>query len=141
MAKKVAGIVKLQLPAGNATPNPPVGSTLGQYMINIPEFVKTFNEQTRDKSGVVSAVVTCYTDRSYTFEVKSPPAVSLLKQAANIEKASGEPNRDKVGSVTETQIREIAQIKLPDLNTDSLEAAMRIVAGTARSMGITVERG
>lgn len=141
MAKKVAGIVKLQLPAGNATPNPPVGSTLGQYMINIPEFVKTFNEQTRGKSGVVSAVIMCYTDRSYTFEVKSPPAVSLLKEAANIEKASGEPNRNKVGSVTETQIREIAQIKLPDLNTDSLEAAMRIVAGTAMSMGITVERG
>ena len=140
MAKKVSGVVKLQIAAGQATPNPPVGSTLGPYMINIPEFVKTFNEQTRDKDGIVSVVITCYTDRSYTFEVKSPPVVSLLKKAANIEKASGEPNRNKVGSVTETQIREIAQIKLPDLNTTDIEAAMRVVAGTARSMGITMER-
>ncbi|MBM3236843.1 50S ribosomal protein L11 [Candidatus Poribacteria bacterium] len=141
MAKKVSGVVKLQLAAGKATPNPPVGSTLGPYMINIPEFVKTFNAQTHDKDGIVSVVVTCYTDRSYTFEVKSPPVGSLLKKAANIEKGSGEPNRNKVGSVTESQIKEIAQIKLPDLNTTSIEAAMRIVAGTARSMGLTVERG
>ena len=141
MAKKISGVVKLQIPAGKATPNPPVGSTLGPYMINIPEFVKTFNEQTRDKDGIVSVVVTCYTDRSYTFEVKSPPVVSLLKKAANIEKGSGESNRNKVGSVTESQIREMAQIKLPDLNTTSIEAAMSIVAGTARSMGLTVERG
>ena len=141
MAKKVSGVVKLQLAAGQATPNPPVGSTLGPYMINIPEFVKTFNEQTRDKDGTVSVVITCYADRSYTFEVKSPPVVSLLKKAANIEKASSEPNRNKVGSVAENQIREIAQIKLPDLNTTDIEAAMRIVAGTARSMGLTVERG
>jgi large subunit ribosomal protein L11 len=141
MAKKVSGVVKLQLAAGKATPNPPVGSTLGPYMINIPEFVKTFNGQTRDKDGIVSVVVTCYTDRSYTFEVKSSPVGSLLKKAANIEKGSGEPNRNKVGSVTESQIKEIAQIKLPDLNTTSIEAAMRIVAGTARSMGLTVERG
>ncbi|HIE27844.1 TPA: 50S ribosomal protein L11 [Candidatus Poribacteria bacterium] len=140
MAKKISGVVKLQVPAGQATPNPPVGSSLGPYMINIPEFVKTFNEQTRDQDGIVSVVVTCYTDRSYTFEVKSPPVVSLLKKAGNIEKGSGEPNRNKVGSVTENQIREIAQIKLPDLNTNDIEAAMRIVAGTARSMGLTVER-
>lgn len=141
MAKKISGVVKLQVPAGQATPNPPVGSSLGPYMINIPEFVKTFNEQTRAQDGIVSVVVTCYTDRSYTFEVKSPPVVSLLKKAANIEKGSGEPNRNKVGSVTETQVRDIAQIKLPDLNTTDIEAAMRVVAGTARSMGLTVERG
>jgi large subunit ribosomal protein L11 len=141
MAKKVSGVVKLQVPAGSATPNPPVGSSLGPYMINIPEFVKTFNEQTRDQDGIVSVVVTCYTDRSYTFEVKSPPVVSLLKKAANIEKGSGEPNRNKVGSVTTNQIKDIAQIKLPDLNTTDIESAMRIVAGTARSMGLTVERG
>jgi large subunit ribosomal protein L11 len=141
MAKKVSGVVKLQVPAGKATPNPPVGSSLGPYMINIPEFVRTFNEQTRDQDGIVSVVVTCYTDRSYTFEVKSPPVTSLLKKAANIEKGSGEPNRNKVGSVTENQIRDIAQIKLPDLNTTGIEAAMKIVAGSARSMGLTVERG
>jgi large subunit ribosomal protein L11 len=141
MAKKVAGVVKLQIPAGRATPNPPVGSSLGPYMINIPEFVKTFNEQTQDQEGTVSVIVTCYADRSYTFEVKSPPVVSLLKQAANIEKGSGEPNRNKVGLVTSSQLRDIAQIKLPDLNTTDIEAAMRIVAGTARSMGLTVERG
>jgi large subunit ribosomal protein L11 len=141
MAKKVAGVVKLQIPAGRATPNPPVGSSLGPYMINIPEFVKTFNEQTQDQEGTVSVIVTCYADRSYTFEVKSPPVVSLLKQAANIEKGSGEPNRNKVGLVTSRQLRDIAQIKLPDLNTTDIEAAMRIVAGTARSMGLTVERG
>ena len=140
MAKKIAGIVKLQLPAGQATPNPPVGPSLAQYMINIPEFVKSFNAQTQDQTGIVlSAVVTCYTDRSFEFEVKSPPATALIKQAASIEKGSGEPNRTKVGSITQEHLKEIAQTKLPDLNTDSLEAAMKIVAGTARSMGITVE--
>ena len=140
MAKKVAGTVKLQLPAGQATPNPPVGPSLAQYMINIPEFVKTFNAQTQDQAGLVlSAVVTCYADRSFEFEVKSPPASALIKRAAGIEKGSGEPNRTKIGSITQEQLKEMAEIKLPDLNTDSLESAMRIVAGTARSMGITVE--
>jgi len=140
MAKKVAGFVKLQLPAGQATPNPPVGPSLAQYMINIPEFVKTFNAQTQDQGGmVVSTVVTCYADRSFEFEVKSPPAPALIKKALGVEKGSGEPNRTKVGSITQEQLREMAEIKLPDLNTDNLEAAMKIIAGTARSMGVTVE--
>ncbi len=142
MAKKVAGVVKLQIPAGQATPQPPVGPSLAPYMINLQEFVKSFNAQTQDQMGlIVSVVVTCYVDRSYTFEVKSPPAAVLLKQAAKIAKGSGEPNRNKVASVTESQIREIAETKLPDLNAASMEAAMRMVAGTARSMGITVEKG
>lgn len=140
MAKKVAGIVKLQLPAGQATPNPPVGPSLAQYMINIPEFVKAFNAETQDQAGLIlSAVVTCYADRSFEFEIKSPPAAALIRKALGIEKGSGEPNRTKVGSITQEQLREMAEIKLPDLNTDSLEAAMKIVAGTARSMGVTIE--
>ena len=141
MAKKVSGIAKLQLPAGKATPQPPVGSSLSQFMVNPLEFVKSFNEKTKDQDGVLSVVVTCYADRTFSFEIKSPPAASLLKKAANIEKGSGEPNRNKVASIKESQLREMARIKLPDLNTDSIEAAMKIVAGTARSMGITVERG
>lgn len=139
MAKKVAGYVKLQIPAGNATPSPPVGPSLAQYMVNIPEFVKSFNAKTQDQMGmIVSVVVTAYTDRSFTFEVKSPPAAVLLKRDAKIAKGSGEPNKNKVGTVTESQVREIAQTKFADLNAGSLEAAIRMIEGTARSMGIDV---
>ena len=139
MAKEVAGVVKLQLLSGQASPNPPVGPSLSAYMINIPEFIKTFNAQTQHQTGlVVSTVVTCYTDRSFTFEVKSPPTSVLLKQAAKLAKGSGEPNRNKVASVTRDEIKEIAQTKLPDLNTTNVESAMRMVEGTARSMGITI---
>jgi len=139
MAKKVAGVVKLQLVSGQATPNPPVGPSLAPYMINIPEFIKTFNERTREQMGlVVTTLVTCYADRSFSIEIKSPPAPILLKQAAKLAKGSGEPNKNKVGSITSAQIKEIAQTKLPDLNTTNLEAAMRMIAGTARSMGITI---
>lgn len=139
MAKKIAGVVKLQLVSGQATPNPPVGPSLAPYMINIPEFIKSFNAQTQDQQGlIVTTVVTCYADRSFAFEVKSPPTAVLLKQAAKIAKGSGEPNRNKVASVTQEQIKEIAQTKLPDLNTASLESGMRMVKGTARSMGITI---
>ena len=139
MAKKIAGVVKLQLVSGQATPNPPVGPSLAPYMINIPEFIKSFNAQTQDQHGlVVTTVVTCYADRSFGFEVKSPPTAVLLKQAAKIAKGSGEPNQNKVASVTPDQIKEIAQTKLPDLNTVSLDSAMQMVRGTARSMGITI---
>jgi large subunit ribosomal protein L11 len=139
MAKKVAGVVKLQLVSGQATPNPPVGPSLAAYMINIPEFIKSFNGQTQNQTGlVVSTVITCYADRSFSFEVKSPPTAVLLKQVAKIAKGSGEPNRDKVATVTQADLKEIAQTKLPDLNTKDVEAAMRMVAGTARSMGITI---
>jgi large subunit ribosomal protein L11 len=142
MAKKVAGVVKLQLPSGQATPSPPVGPVLAPYGINPVEFTKNFNAQTQAQAGlVVTVVVTCYADRSYSFVVKSPPASILLKQAAKIAKGSGEPNKDKVGTVTESQVREIAQTKIEDLNTDDIEAAMRMVMGTARSMGIVVEKG
>ncbi len=140
MAKKVAGEVKLQLISGQATPNPPVGPSLAPYMINIPEFIKSFNARTQDQQGlVVTTVVTCYADRSFVFEVKSPPTAVLLKEAAKLAKGSGEPNRDKVASVTSAQVQEIAQTKLPDLNATSLDSAMRMVAGTARSMGITID--
>jgi len=140
MAKKIAGILKLQLISGQATPNPPVGPSLAPYMINIPEFIKTFNGQTQDQTGtIVTTEITCYADRSFSFEVKSPPAAVLLKQAAKIAKGSGEPNRNKVASITKDQVREIAQKKLVDLNTADVEAAMRMIAGTARSMGITIQ--
>jgi len=139
MAKKVIGEVKLQLVSGQATPNPPVGPSLAPYMINIPEFIKSFNAQTQSQTGlIVTTVISCYADRSFSFQVKSPPAAVLLKQAAKIAKGSGEPNRNKVASVTQNQIREIAQTKLLDLNTTNIESAMRMIEGTARSMGITV---
>ena len=139
MAKQIAGEVKLQLVSGQATPQPPVGPSLAPYMINLQEFIKSFNAETQYQTGmVVTTVITCYTDRSFSFSVKSPPAAILLKAAAKIAKGSGEPNRNKVASVTMEQIREIAQTKLPDLNTTDLEAAMRMVEGTARSMGLTV---
>ena len=139
MAKKVAGVVKLQLISGQASPNPPVGPSLSAYMISIPEFIKSFNAQTQGQMGlVVSTIVTCYADRTFTFEVKSPPTAVLLKQAAKLAKGSGEPNRNKVASVSQDEIREIAQTKLPDLNTTNIESALRMVEGTARSMGITI---
>jgi large subunit ribosomal protein L11 len=140
VAKKVVAVVKLQCPAGAANPSPPVGPALGQHGVNIMEFCKTFNARTQDKQGlIIPAVITIYADRTFTFELKTPPAAVLLKRAAKLEKGSGEPNRNKVGRVTRAQVREIAELKLPDLNANDIDAAMRIVAGTARSMGIEVE--
>ncbi len=140
MAKKVIGVVKLQCPAGQANPSPPVGPALGQHGVNIMEFCKAFNARTQDKAGlIIPAVVTVYADRSFTFELKTPPAAVLLRRAAKIEKGSGEPKRNKVGTVTSSQLREIAEIKMADLNAHDVESAMRIVAGTARSMGLNVE--
>ncbi len=142
MAKKVTAIVKLQCPAGQANPSPPVGPALGQHGVNIMEFCKSFNARTQDKQGlIIPAVITVYSDRSFTFELRTPPAAILIKRAAKIAKGSGEPNRTKVGSVTKSQIREIAELKAPDLNSHDIEMAMRIVAGTARSMGIDVVEG
>jgi large subunit ribosomal protein L11 len=139
MAKVVAATVKLQIPAGNATPAPPVGPALGQHGVNIVEFCKAFNARTQGQPGlIIPVVVTIYKDRSFTFITKTPPASILLKRAAGIAKASGEPNRVKVAQVTKEQVREIAQLKMPDLNAASLEAAIRMVEGTARSMGIEV---
>jgi large subunit ribosomal protein L11 len=142
VAKKVVAIVKLQCPAGQANPSPPVGPALGQHGVNIMEFCKAFNARTQDKQGlIIPAVITVYSDRSFTFELRTPPAAILIKRAAKIAKGSGEPNRTKVGSVTKSQIREIAELKAPDLNAHDIEMAMRIVAGTARSMGIDVVEG
>jgi len=139
MAKKVMAVVKLQCPAGKATPAPPVGPALGQHGVNIMEFCKGFNAQTASQEGLIlPVVVTIYQDRSFTFEVKTPPAAVLLKRAAGIAKASPNPLLNKIGKVSRAQVREIAQTKLPDLNTANVEAAMRIVEGTARSMGIEV---
>ncbi len=140
MAKKVVAIVKLQCPAGQANPSPPVGPALGQHGVNIMEFCKAFNARTQDKQGlIIPAVISVYADRSFTFELKTPPAAVLLKRAAKIAKGSGVPNRDKVGTVTRDQVKEIAEIKAPDLNAHDVDAAMRIVEGTARSMGLEVE--
>jgi large subunit ribosomal protein L11 len=137
--KKVQAIVKLQIPAGKATPSPPVGPALGQHGVNIMEFCKGFNAQTAGQEGLIlPVVVTIYQDRSFTFVVKTPPAAVLLKRAAGIAKASANPLKDKIGKVSRAQVREIAQTKMPDLNTDSLDAAMRIIEGTARSMGLEV---
>ncbi len=142
MAKKVVAVVKLQCPAGQANPSPPVGPALGQHGVNIMEFCKTFNVRTQDKAGlIIPAVVTIYADRSFTFELKTPPAAVLLKRAARVAKGSSEPHREKVGSVTSSQVREIAEMKAPDLNSHDVEMAMRIIAGTARSMGIDVVEG
>jgi large subunit ribosomal protein L11 len=139
MAKKVVGMIKLQIPAGQATPAPPVGPALGQAGVNIMDFCKAFNAKTQSEAGMITPVViTVYADRSYTFITKTPPAAVLLKKAAGLDKGSGEPNRNKVGKVTDSQVEEIAKTKMPDLNAASLEAAKRIVAGTARSMGIEV---
>ena len=140
MAKKVIGSIKLQIPAGKATPAPPVGPALGQHGVNIMAFCKEFNERTEQQSGLIIPVeLTVYEDRSFTFVTKTPPAAILLKKAANVEKGSGEPNREKVATVSREQVKEIAETKQEDLNAIDLEGAMRMVEGTARSMGITVE--
>ncbi len=142
MAKKVTAIVKLQCPAGAANPSPPVGPALGQHGVNIMEFCKAFNARTQDQAGlIIPAIITVYADRTFTFELKTPPAAVLLKRAAKLEKGSGEPNRTKVGSVTKRQVREIAEMKLKDLNAHEVSAAMRIIEGTARSMGLDVVEG
>ena len=139
MAKKVMGFVKLQIPAGQATPAPPVGTALGPQGINIMAFVKEFNSRTQNQPGMILPVeVTIFSDKSFNFILKTPPAAILLKKEAGIEKGSGQPNRNKVGKVTKAQIRKIAEIKMPDLNCDSLESAMKMVAGAARSMGLEV---
>ncbi|WP_294947076.1 50S ribosomal protein L11 [Sulfurivirga sp.] len=140
MAKKVEAYIKLQVPAGNANPSPPVGPALGQHGVNIMEFCKAFNAQTQnlEKGMPVPVVITVYNDRSFTFITKTPPASVLLKKAAGVQKGSSVPNLDKVGKVTKAQIKEIAETKMPDLNANDIEAAMRIIEGSARSMGIDV---
>lgn len=139
MAKKISKVVKLQVPAGKATPAPPVGPALGQAGVNIMAFVKDFNDRTAKQAGLIIPVeITVFEDRSFTFICKTPPAAVLLKKAAGLEKASGEPNKNKVGKVTKAQVKEIAETKMPDLNANDVEAAMRQVEGTARSMGIEV---
>ncbi len=140
MAKKVLAQIKLQCPAGQANPAPPVGPALGQHGVNIMDFCKQFNARTQKQAGmIIPVIITVYQDRSFTFITKTPPAAILLKKAANIEKGSGTPNKIKVGKVTRAQVEEIAKIKMPDLNCNDLEAAMRTVEGTARNMGIEVE--
>ena len=140
MAKKEIGFIKLQIPAGKANPAPPVGPALGQHGVNIMEFCKTFNAKTQEQMGkIIPVEITVYADRTFTFITKTPPAPSLILEAAGINKGSGEPNREKVGSITSAQVREIAEIKMPDLNASDVDSAMRMVAGTARSMGIVVE--
>ncbi|MBT9258949.1 MAG: 50S ribosomal protein L11 [Clostridiales bacterium] len=139
MAKKVVAQIKLQIPAGKATPAPPVGPALGQHGVNIPQFTKEFNERTRDQEGlIIPVVITVYSDRSFDFITKTPPASVLLRRAAGLEKGSGVPNRQKVGRIRREQLREIARLKMPDLNATDEEAAMRMVEGTARSMGIEI---
>ena len=140
MAKKIAGYIKLQIPGGQANPAPPVGPALGQHQVNIMQFCQAFNAATQDKMGTIIPVeITVYEDRSIDFIMKTPPAAVLLKQAAGIESGSGEPNREKVGTVTRAQVREIAEIKMVDLNANDIDGAMKIIEGTARSMGVTVE--
>ena len=140
MAKKIIGYIKLQLPAGKATPQPPVGPALGAYGVAIPNFTKEFNERTKNDIGlIIPVVITVYADRSFSFITKTPPAAVLIKKACGIESGSGKPNRDKVAKITKDQVKQIAETKMPDLNAGSIEAAMSMVAGTARSMGVTVE--
>ena len=139
MAKKVTALIKLQVNAGKATPAPPIGPALGQHGVNIPGFCKEFNDRTAKQVGlVIPVVITVYQDRTFTFICKTPPAAVLIKKACGIEHASGEPNRDKVAQITKAQVKEIAELKMPDLNAASLEAAMSMIAGTARSMGVVV---
>ena len=140
MAKKVEGYIKLQIPAGKATPAPPVGPALGQHGVNIVKFTKEFNAKTAGQEGmIIPVVITVYADRSFSFITKTPPAAVLLKKACKIESGSGVPNKQKVASISKAEIQKIAELKMPDLNAGSLEAAMSMIAGTARSMGITVE--
>lgn len=140
MAKKVTGMIKLQLPAGKATPAPPVGPALGQHGVNIMGFCKEFNAKTADKAGlIIPVVITVYQDRSFSFILKTPPAAVLIKKELGIESGSGVPNRNKVGKITMEQVRKIAELKMPDLNAASIESAMSMIAGTARSMGVVVE--
>lgn len=140
MAKKITGFIKLQVPAGKANPSPPVGPALGQHGVNIMQFVKEFNARTADQLGmIIPVVITVYGDRSFSFITKTPPAAVLLLKAAGVPKGSGEPNKTKVGTVTDAQIREIAELKLTDLNTEDVDAACRSIAGTARSMGLIVQ--
>lgn len=140
MAKKITAVVKLQLPAGKATPGPPVGSTLGPHGINIPGFTKEFNEKTAKQAGlVIPVVITIYADRSFSFILKTPPAPVLIKKACGIESGSARPNKDKVAKITKAQLKEIAELKKPDLNAATIETAMSMIAGTARSMGVLVE--
>ena len=140
MAQKVTGYIKLQIPGGKATPAPPVGPALGQHGVNIMQFTKEFNERTKNDVGlIIPVVITVYADRSYSFITKTPPAPVLIKKALGMEKASAVPNKTKVGKLSQEQLRKIAEQKMPDLNASSVESAMRMVAGTARSMGITVE--
>ncbi len=138
--KRVAAMLKLQIPAGQASPAPPVGPALGQHGVNIMDFVKAYNDATSSQAGTIVPVeITIYEDRSFTFITKTPPAAVMLRQAARVEKGSAEPNREKVGTVTRAQVKEIAEVKMPDLNANDVEAAMKIVEGTARSMGILVD--
>ena len=142
MAQKVAGVIKLQIPAGKATPAPPVGPALGQHGVNIGQFTKDFNERTKNDEGMmIPVVITVYADRSFSFITKTPPVPNLLKKSCKIEKGSGEPQRDKVATISKDEVRKIAELKMPDLNAGSIESAMSMVAGTARSMGITVTEG
>ena len=139
MAKKISAYIKLQVPAGKASPAPPIGPALGQHGVNIMEFCKAFNAATQEQSGmIIPVVITVYADRSFTFITKTPPAAVLLKKKAGVPKGSGEPNREKVGKVTESDLREIAEIKMKDLNANSIEMAMEMIRGTARSMGLEV---
>ena len=140
MAQKVTGLIKLQIPAGKATPSPPVGPALGQHGVNIMAFTKEFNERTKNDVGlIIPVVITVYADRSFTFITKTPPAAVLIKKACGIETASGVPNRNKVASRTKDQLRKIAEQKMPDLNAANIDSAMSMIAGTARSMGVTIE--
>ena len=140
MAKKVQAYVKLQVPAGQANPSPPVGPALGQHGVNIMEFCKAFNAQTQDQKGmIIPVIITVYADRSFSFITKTPPAAVLLMKAAKVDKGSGVPNKEKVGSVTKAQVRNIAELKMPDLNAASVETAMKSIEGTARSMGLEVK--
>jgi len=138
MAKKVSGFVKLQIPAGKANPAPPVGTALGPQGINIMAFCKEFNARTQGQDTILPVEITIFTDKSFTFILKTPPAAILVKKAIGLEKGSGQPNRNKVGKITKAQLKQIAEIKMPDLNTDSIESAMAMVAGAARSMGVEV---
>jgi large subunit ribosomal protein L11 len=141
MAKEVEAIVKLQIPAGKATPAPPIGPALGQKGINIMQFCNEFNQRTKDQEGIIlPVIITVYKDKSFVFEIKTPPVSELIKKTLKIEKGSGEPNKNKIGRLTKKQLQEIAEKKMKDLNADSIEAAMKIVEGTARSMGVEVER-